>query len=863
MRFYTFTDIEERGSCIRFVRECLGLDVGKDNRCAATWRGGKNRNVALTDRGWFDHKTKEKGGIIKLCAMTKFSGNIQQAQEFLGDWLGLTPTNTTIRLTYDYKTQNTRYLNLIQEGYHEVCKYVYTDENGTELHYVIRMEHPTKAKSFVQCTPYSGSLKNVETVLYNLPVIANSDWVVVVEGEKDADTLIRLGIPATTCNCGSDHWTDKYTESLRGKDVVICRDNDEAGNDHAHLLLRSLANAAKSLRVVCPSKQSKGDVTDWMRDEGGSVEKFFAIVKKAPLITPEEAMWNDEEYALYRAKKANERAFSNYSVETKRGKKQDRTVELPRTPIEMVEDAHVRFLGFPRRLGSNTLFDHDRDTGRIEILANDASAFSWMGEKSKHPVMWKSGVGFSTKAEFYSALLRNAIRYEKVSDVPNFPMRPDVYYTFRDKLRPTKDHEAFSRFMSFFCPEDEVSAVLMATMAASMMYYKPGIQRPCWIIDSKGGQAAGKTTFAELLCYLYKCTPIKTNVQELTHDAKELNKRLVSVTGRNSLMLLVDNVRGVFDSAFFSDLVTGFNISGKAPYGVGEESRPNDLTYVITSNSANIGSDMASRSFIVYVAPPKSRMDNWKSLVMSYIDKHRFEILGDIYDILANAPGPEDGFSAHTRVPEFEAEVLYKMAGTRERYDRVIDAVLNSREDANVDAERAVQAVEIVRDRLRKALKEYERDHTTKDDHFDTDPEEYCIFIRSAAMNLWLKKMLSIDIQDVRNFVNTGKITCFHPSYRRYPKSTRNELCSSGIMYIGDNLHLCDFLRVLIVGVVKDGVASVIHTDGKLYDAVLAKDLAESGYVPRRLEGQSKDEESGQDDAIEADVIDNPFVNRN
>ena len=852
MRFYAFTDIEEHGSCIRFVKECLGQDVGKDNRCVATWRGGKNRNVALTDRGWFDHKTKEKGGIVKLCSMAKFSGNIQQAQEFLGDWLGLTPTNTTIRLTYDYKTQNTRYLGLVQDGYHEVCKYVYTDENGTELHYVIRMEHPTKHKQFVQCTPYSGSLKNVDTVLYNLPVIKTSDWVVVVEGEKDADTLIKFGIPATTCNCGSDHWNDSYTEALRGKDVVICRDNDDAGNDHAHLLLRSLANAAKSLRVVCPSKQHKGDVTDWIQGEGGTRDKFLAIVKKAPLITPEEAMWNDEEYALYRAKKANERAFSNYVVETKRGAKQDRTVELPRTPMEMVEDAHVRFLGFPRRLGTNTLFDHDRDTGRIEILANDASVFSWMGEKSRHPVMWKPGVGFATKGEFYNALMRNTIAYEKISDVPNFPMRPDVYYTFRDKLKPTQGHEAFRRFMSFFCPEDEVSAVLMATMVASMMYYKPGIQRPCWIIDSKGGQAAGKTTFAELVCYLYKCAPIKTNVQELTHDAKELNKRLVSITGRNSRMLLVDNVRGVFDSPFFADLVTGFNISGKAPYGVGEESRPNDLTYVITSNSANIGSDMASRSFIIYVAPPKSRSDNWKTTVMSFIDKRRFEILGDIYDILANGQATDENFRAQTRVPEFEAEVLYRMAGTCERYSRVIEAVLNSREDANVDAERAIQAVEIVRDRLRSTLK--------ADDAFNTDndPEDYCIFIRTAAVNLWLKKMLGIDVQDVRNFVNTGKIKCFLPSYRRYPRSTRSDLCSSGIMFVGSKLNVDFRVRVVIVGVVKDGVASVIKMS-PLYDETLRQELVDNGYRTSSAAQKLDDGRTVEAETVETRSAETPF----
>ena len=795
MKFYLFDDIEKAGDCVRFAKECLGAPM-RDGRIQATWRGGDGYNVALNDRGWFDHKTKEKGGIIKLCAMTKFGGDIQRAQEYLGDWLGLTPQNVTVRLTYDYRKQSTRYLELVQKGFEEKQKYIYRNAQGTEVHFVIRMEHPTERKQFIQCTPYSGSLRDVETVLYNLPVISQSDWVVIVEGEKDADTLIALGVPATTCNNGADHWKDSYTEALRDKDVVICRDNDEAGNDHAHLLLRSLAKSAKSLRVICPSGKPKGDVTDWMRDEGGSLQKFYALMQKAPLISAEEAMWSDEALAIYRAKTANSVALSNCRVETKVVRGREKTYEIPRTAIDMVEDVHTRFLGFPRRLGKNTLFDHDRDTDRIEILSNNASVFSWMNEKSKHAVMWKPGVGFCTKEEFFHALMRNTICYEKISDVPNYPMRDDVYYTFRTSMKPTKDHTALKKFMSFFNPEDEVSAVLMQTMIASMMYFKPGIQRPCWIIDSKGGQAAGKTTFAELACYLYKCSPIKTNIQELTHDAKELNKRLVSVTGRNSLMLLVDNVRGVFDNAYFADLVTGFNISGKAPYGIGEESRPNDLTYVITSNAANIGSDMASRSFLFYVAPPKKRDGDWKARVLRFIDRYRYDILGDIYDILANTPSPED-FAAKTRVPEFEKEVLYKMCGNTALYEQVIDQVLASRADANVDDERAILAVELIKGGIRKELN-------------NDDPEKHAVFIRTAVMNHWIGKQLRIDLQDIRNMVNTGKITCFDPAIKRYPNTSSSDLRASGILFIGDRIPTFQTIKVPILTMSSENCVKVI-----------------------------------------------------
>lgn len=826
MNFYSFEDINNQGACLRYVKEVLGWEM-RQNRIQAKWRGGDGFNVAVDEHGWFDHKTKDHGGLIDLCAMTKFDGrdmaSKQQAQDFLGNWLNLTPAITPERIKYDYRTHSIRFQELVREGYAETKKYVYTNENGVPCHFTIRMEHPTKEKKFFQCTPWSSSLKNEQLYLYNLPMIISSSWVIVVEGEKDADTLIQMGLPGTTCNCGADNWKDDYTETLRGKDVVICRDNDDAGNDHAHLLLRNLANAAKSLRVICPSKIHKGDVTDWVERENGTKDKLMRMLTDAQLITPEEAMWSDEALSLYRAKEANKVPFCNYRVETKIVKGNEKRIEVPRTIREMVEDAHTRFLGFPRRLGKTTLFDHDRDSGNIEFLQSNASTIAWFGEKSKHPVMWKSGNGLATKEEFYAALIRNSIAYEKVSDVPNYPTRPDVYYTYRNALKATQNHAAFEKFMSFFNPGDTASAVLMRTMVASMMFYAPGIQRPCWIIDSRAGQAAGKTTFAELVCYLYKCTPIKTNVQELNHDAKELNKRLVSITGRNSMMLLVDNVRGVFDNGYFADLVTGFNISGKAPYGIGEESRPNDLTYVITSNSATIGSDIASRSFIFYIAPPEKRTGEWKDRVIKYIDEHRYEILGDIYDILNTVKVP-DNFIAKTRVPEFEREVLWKMAGAQETYEHVIEQVLTSRTEANVDEENAILAVETIKEIICDTL-------DTK------NPEEHVCFLRTNLVNKILGKTIHIDVQDIRNMVNTEKIKCIRRDIRRYPNSGHSQYRASGIMFVGSSVSTFQNVRVRILGLNKNdnpveitkeccGIEDVIITDEIKAARVAAEQMA-------------------------------------
>lgn len=819
MNYYSFQEIDEAGSCIRYVEEILKLQV-KNGRCRASWRGGdSDGTVAVTDKEWFDHKEKVGGDLIRLCAIAEFGGTdgpaIQSAQERLGIWLGLKTKHNSVRLAYDYR-KSIRYLDLIGKGYNEVKKYTYTDDHGCPAHVVVRLEHPTEKKEFIQCTPYQGSLHNVQTYLYNLPAIIRSTWCIIVEGEKDADTLIELGLPATTCNNGADKWQDSYTKCLEGKDVVICRDNDDSGLDHSHLILRSLAKHAGRLRVICPSKLHKGDVTDWMQQEGGSREKLYKLMEEARIISPDEAMWSDEALAVYRAKKANERAFSNIVKDFKLVAGKEKMYDRPRPINELVDDVHERLVGFPFKIGDRSLFDHDRDTDRIEMLENRDTVLSWIGEKTKKSVMWHDGTGCVTKAELYAGLIRQARRFERISSVPDFPKRSDVYYTYRDELKPTKGHIAFETLMRFFNPYDESSRVMLRTLFAAPMYYRYGVQRPCWIIDSKSGQGVGKTTVCELLGLLYKCEPIRASKNDFEKEYKEILKRIVSNEGRNKRILLVDNVKGEFDNEHFSDLVTCFSISGRAPYGHGEETRPNDLTYIMTSNSANIGSDMASRSFIIFLGKPKATVihagtsdeRSWKSVVMEFIEQHRYEILGDIYDILSGNSVPV-GMKTYTRVPEFERDVLLPMAGGVEAYTATVNDLMKSRDDANMDEDRAIQVVEIIKNELRTALKD--------------DPDQHVVFIRSNLVDWWmLNAGKDINIQDIRNMVNTGRISCIDPEIRRYPNSSRSNLRSSGLMFYGDNIPIFGNLQVSIWGMHRKGVPSLI---GAVEDSLITREM--------------------------------------
>jgi 5S rRNA maturation endonuclease (ribonuclease M5) len=141
----------------------------------------------------------------------------------------------------------------------EVAKYPYRDEDGTVLFQKIRYE----PKSF----SISPKLDGIKRVLYNLPelkaAIARGEVVYVVEGEKDADAMMKRGFTATCNYDGAGHWQAGYARWFNGASVVIIADRDEAGYKHARDVKESLIGYAHSVRVLQSAvKQSKSDISD-------------------------------------------------------------------------------------------------------------------------------------------------------------------------------------------------------------------------------------------------------------------------------------------------------------------------------------------------------------------------------------------------------------------------------------------------------------------------------------------------------------------------------------------------------------------------------------------------------------------------
>lgn len=131
---------------------------------------------------------------------------------------------------------------------------------------------------------YKEATKGLDIPLYNLPDVASSDTVYIVEGEKDVETLRNIGLVATCNFDGAGKWKDCYSDALSGKNIVILPDNDSAGDKHCSKIVASLKGKASNVkRVDLPGLKEHGDVTDYISN-GGTLETLLEIVERTPVI---------------------------------------------------------------------------------------------------------------------------------------------------------------------------------------------------------------------------------------------------------------------------------------------------------------------------------------------------------------------------------------------------------------------------------------------------------------------------------------------------------------------------------------------------------------------------------------------------
>jgi hypothetical protein len=180
-----------------------------------------------------------------------------------------------------------------------VATYDYIDQSG-ELQYQLVRREP---KGFSLRRPdgtggWIPGLEGVGRVLYRLPELLAARWdepTIVVEGEKDADALAKLGFIATTNMGGAGKWEPEYTATLARRHVVILPDNDDAGREHAERVARALVGVAASLKVVeLPGLPESGDVSDWLM-QGGTPADLLEFIRSTPFRSRDERIAGEDD----------------------------------------------------------------------------------------------------------------------------------------------------------------------------------------------------------------------------------------------------------------------------------------------------------------------------------------------------------------------------------------------------------------------------------------------------------------------------------------------------------------------------------------------------------------------------------------
>ncbi|ADE38419.1 AAA family ATPase [Candidatus Puniceispirillum marinum] len=244
-----------------------------------------SKSVDLDKGCWFDHENEVGGGVVDLVRRQEGIPDGAPVAHILHEKFDIQPLSVPV-LSQASKLNET---------------YDYIDAQG-ELLYQVQRLHP---KSFRQRRPDNNggwiyNLKGVPLLPYRLPALLGNQQgsIFIVEGEKCADELSRLGLLATTNSGGAGSWKPILNHHFQGRNVVIIPDNDDAGRKHAQRVAQNLFGLANSLKILeLPGLPEKGDVIDWLTN-GNKPQDLVRLADQASIVDqpPIESVDEDKDY---------------------------------------------------------------------------------------------------------------------------------------------------------------------------------------------------------------------------------------------------------------------------------------------------------------------------------------------------------------------------------------------------------------------------------------------------------------------------------------------------------------------------------------------------------------------------------------
>lgn len=111
--------------------------------------------------------------------------------------------------------------------------------------------------------------------------LASDNTCYFFEGEKDMIMARDLGINAYTLTGGANATPNEYViNSFKDKDIIICYDNDEAGQkgmENMYKCLKDLVKSIKYVEIGDVVKENKEDFYDYIHKYNGNIFEFYTL----------------------------------------------------------------------------------------------------------------------------------------------------------------------------------------------------------------------------------------------------------------------------------------------------------------------------------------------------------------------------------------------------------------------------------------------------------------------------------------------------------------------------------------------------------------------------------------------------------
>jgi 5S rRNA maturation endonuclease (ribonuclease M5) len=224
---------------------------------------------------WFDFATNQGGDIFALWEEVRgyHKSDFNKLLIEISEWIG-SPLSSEIQ------QKNIR-RNFTDDLGKPTAKWDYFDKNNKLIACVYRYD-TEDGKEFRVWDVKNRKAKSPDPrPLYNIPGITAAKKIILVEGEKSADSLIAYGLTATTAMFGANAPVNKTDWSpLIGKEVIIWPDNDEAGKEYAQKVAQHLIKVASFVSIANPAKEKpeKWDAFDAVK-ENFNIHHFLETAK--------------------------------------------------------------------------------------------------------------------------------------------------------------------------------------------------------------------------------------------------------------------------------------------------------------------------------------------------------------------------------------------------------------------------------------------------------------------------------------------------------------------------------------------------------------------------------------------------------